>query len=65
MINAYKMLVGKTEGKRALERPRRRCEDLTMDLREIWWGVCGLDYLAQGRDKWTVLLNRVMSLRIP
>jgi hypothetical protein len=34
--NAYKILVGKPEGKRLLGRHRRRCEDnIRMDLREI------------------------------
>jgi hypothetical protein len=34
--DAYKVLVGKPEGKRPLERPRRRWEDdIKIDLREI------------------------------
>jgi hypothetical protein len=38
--NMYRVLVGKAEGKRRLERPRRRWEDgIKMDLREIGWGV--------------------------
>jgi hypothetical protein len=37
--NVYRILVGKPEGKRPLERPRRRWEDgIKMDLREIGWG---------------------------
>jgi hypothetical protein len=37
--NMYRVLVGKREGKRPLERPRRRWEDgIKMDLREIGWG---------------------------
>jgi hypothetical protein len=37
--NVYRVLVGKHEGKRPLERPRCRWEDGTkMDLREIGWG---------------------------
>jgi hypothetical protein len=40
--NAYRILVGKTEGKRLLGRPRRRWEDnIKMDLREMGWS--GLD----------------------
>jgi hypothetical protein len=35
MRDAYNVLVGKPEGKRPLERPRRRWEDISMDLREI------------------------------
>jgi hypothetical protein len=35
----YKVLVGKQEGKRPLERPRRRWEDgIRMDVRETGWG---------------------------
>jgi hypothetical protein len=35
----YRVLVGKPEGKRSLERPRRRWEDgIKMDLKEIVWG---------------------------
>jgi hypothetical protein len=32
--SAYRVLVGKSEGKRALERPRQRQENIEMDLRE-------------------------------
>jgi hypothetical protein len=33
--NAYRILVGKSEGKRPLGRPKRRCEDnVKMNLRE-------------------------------
>jgi hypothetical protein len=36
----YRVLVGKTEEKRPLERPRRRWEDgIRMDLGEVGWGV--------------------------
>jgi hypothetical protein len=39
--NVYRILVEKPEGKRPLERPRRRWEDgIKMDLKEIGWGVC-------------------------
>jgi hypothetical protein len=34
--NVYRVLVGKPEGKRPLERPRRRWEDvIIMDVRDI------------------------------
>jgi hypothetical protein len=36
--NAYKILMGKPQGKRPLGRPRRRwVENIKMDLREIGW----------------------------
>jgi hypothetical protein len=42
--NAYRILVGKPEGKRPLGRPRRRWVDnIKIDLREIEWGWYGLD----------------------
>jgi hypothetical protein len=45
----YKVLVGKTEGKRPLRRPRRKWEDgIRMDLREIGLGGCGLDSTGSG-----------------
>jgi transcription termination factor 2 len=49
--NAYRILVGKPEGKRPLGRPRRRWVDnIIIDLREIGWdGVDWID-LAQDRD---------------
>jgi hypothetical protein len=49
--NAYRILVGKPEGKRPLGRPRRRwVDDIEMVLREIgWYGMDWID-LAEGRD---------------
>jgi hypothetical protein len=42
--NAYRILVGKPEGKRPLGNPRRRWEDnIGMYLREIGWEWYGLD----------------------
>jgi hypothetical protein len=64
--NAYRILVGKPEGKRPLERLRRRWEDnIKMDLREIEWGDMDWSDLAQDRDQWRALMNTVMNLRVP
>jgi hypothetical protein len=59
--NACRILVGKPEGNRQLGRPR--C--MWVDLTEIGWS--GRDWidLAQDRDKWRVLVNTVMNLRVP
>jgi hypothetical protein len=64
--NAYRILVGKAEGKRPLGRPTRRWMDnIKMDLREIGWD--GMDWidLAQDRDQWRAFVNTVMNLRVP
>jgi hypothetical protein len=61
--NAYRILVGKPEGKRPLGRPRRRWVDnIKMDLRETRWDWIDL---AQDRDQWRGLVNTVMILRDP
>jgi len=37
---AYRVLVGKSEGKRPLQRARLRWEDnIKMDLQEVGWGI--------------------------
>jgi hypothetical protein len=65
-INAYRILVGKPEGKRPLGRPRRRWVDsIKIDLREIGWDGIDWIYLDQDRDQWRALVNTVMNLRIP
>jgi hypothetical protein len=64
--NAYRILVGKPEGKGPLGKPRRRWVDnIKMDLRETGWD--GMDWieLAQDRDQWSALVNTVMNLRDP
>jgi hypothetical protein len=64
--NAYRILVGKPEGRRPLKRPRRRWVDnIKIDLREIGWdGVNWID-LAQDKDQLKALVNTVMNLRVP
>jgi hypothetical protein len=65
-INAYRLLVGKREGKGPLGRPRQRwLDNIKMDLVEIGWG--GVDWIgvAQNRNKLRALVNAVMNLRVP
>jgi hypothetical protein len=57
--------MGKQDGKRALERPRRRLEGNKIDLREIGWGGMDRIKLAQDRDEWRALANTLMNLRVP
>jgi hypothetical protein len=56
--NAYRILVGKPEGKRPLGRSRRRLvENIKMDLRGMgWYGMDWID-LAQDRVQWRALVN--------
>ena len=45
----HRVLVGKTEGKRPLGRPRPRWEDnIKMDLQEVGGGLWGLDGVGSG-----------------
>ena len=62
----YRVLVGKTEGKRPIGRPRHRWEyNIQMDLQEV--GCWGMDciHVAHDRDRWRQLVNAVMKLRVP
>jgi hypothetical protein len=64
--NAYRLLVGKLEGKRPLGRPRRRCVDnIRMDLEELEWGDVDWICLAKDRNRWRALVNSVLNLRVP
>jgi hypothetical protein len=64
--NAYRILVGKPEGKRPLGRPRCRWVDsIKIGLREIGWDGVDCIELVQDRDQWSALVNTVMNLRLP
>jgi hypothetical protein len=64
--NAYRVLVGKSEGRRTLERSRYRWEDnIKMGLCEkcnvgIYW----ID-LSHDRDRWLAVLNAIMNFSVP
>jgi hypothetical protein len=58
--------VGKPEEKRPLERTRRKWEDnIKIDLKVIGRGSMDLIDLAQHRDQWRALVNRIMNFRLP
>ena len=62
---AYRVLVGKPEGRRPLGRPKRIWEDnIKMDLRKVGWRCMEWINLAEDRDRWRALVNAVMNLRV-
>jgi len=63
---AYRVLLGRPEGKRLLGRLRRKWKNkIKMDLLQV--GLGGADWigLAQYRDRWRELVNAVTNLWIP
>jgi hypothetical protein len=61
----HRVLVGKPEGKRPLERPRHRWEDnIKMNLQEVGEGCEDWMQLAQDRDRWRVTVSTVKKLRV-
>jgi hypothetical protein len=63
---AYRVLLGRPEGKKPLGRPRLRGEDnIKMDLQEVAWGSMNWIDLSQHRDRWWVLVKAVMNLPVP
>jgi hypothetical protein len=64
--NAYRLLVGKPEGKRPLGRPRCRWVDnIRMDLEEVGWSDVDWIGLAQDRNRCRAHVNSVLNLRVP
>jgi hypothetical protein len=64
--NAYRILVGKLEGKGSLGRPRCRWVDnIEIDLRERGWDSMDWIDMAQDRDQWRALLSTLMNLWVP
>jgi hypothetical protein len=60
-INAYKILLGKPEGRR----PLGWVDNIKMDFSEIGWDGMDWIYLAEDRDQWRALVNTVMNLLVP
>jgi hypothetical protein len=62
----YRDLIGRSERKRPLGRPRRRWEDnINVDLRDIGIDGANLIQLAQDKVQWRACVNTVMNLRVP
>jgi len=62
----YRVLAGKSKGRRPLGRPRHRCVDnIRIELQEVGCGYMDWIRLAQDRVKWRTLVSAVMNLRVP
>jgi hypothetical protein len=60
--DAYRVLVGKPEGKGLIEIPRHTWEyNINMDVQEVGWRHMGWIDLTQDRDTWRTLVNTVSS----
>jgi hypothetical protein len=66
MRSVYRVMVGKPEGKEPLGRPRCRWENnIRTDLQRMGCGGMVWIELDQDRERWRVLVNAVMNLRVP
>jgi hypothetical protein len=64
--NMYRLLVGNSEEKRPLGRPRRKwIDNIKMGLLEMVLSVVDWIGLAQDRGRWRAFVNSVMNLRVP
>ena len=61
----HRVLVGKPEEKRSLARPRRRWENIKMDLQEVVGGRGDWMELAHDRERWRALVGTVRDFRVP
>ena len=60
---AYRILVGRSEVRRPLGRPRWE-DNIKMDLKK-WGGGMDWIHLTLDRERWWALVNAVMNLWVP
>jgi hypothetical protein len=66
MRSAYKIFIGRHEGKKAFGRPSRICEDtIRMHLGVTEWEIVDCIHLVQDREYWWTVVNTVMNIRFP
>jgi hypothetical protein len=64
--NAYRLLVGKPEGRRPQGKPGCSwLDNIRMDLVGVGWGAVDWVGLAQDKDRWRALVNSVLNVRVP
>jgi hypothetical protein len=57
-------MVGKAEGKRMLKTPRRRWENVKINLIDTVWEGINWIRLAPNRGQWEAVVNTVINLRV-
>jgi hypothetical protein len=63
---AYRILVGRPEGRRPVGRPRHGWEDnIEMDSQDVRWGDMDWICQAEDMDRWRAVVSVVMNLRVP
>jgi hypothetical protein len=64
--SVYRVLVGNPEGKKPLERPRRRWQDyIKVNLQEVGCEGMGWIELAQDRDRCRALMSAIIKFWVP
>jgi hypothetical protein len=64
--SVYRVLVGRSKGKRPLGRPRRRWQNnIKMDLKETAIDGANWIQVAQDRVRWRACVKTVMNLWVP
>jgi hypothetical protein len=63
--NVYKVLVGVSEEKRSIGRPKRECELIKIDRKEMGWEGVDWIHLAQDTDQRRALMDTVIEFRVP
>ena len=62
---AYRVLVGRLEGKRSLGRPTHTWKDnIKTDLLEVGWGCVDWIDFARDRERQQAHVNKVMNLQV-
>jgi len=65
MRNAYKILFGMPEGKRPLGRPRRRCQDIKMNIRNRGLESVSQIHVTQDKVQRRPGVDTITKRRVP
>jgi hypothetical protein len=64
ILGAYRVLVGRPEGKRPFERPRHKWKD-NINLQEVGWESMDWIHQAPDRERWQAPVTVMMNFRVP